>query len=365
MRWIPLALLACLGLGCERAVLYWMTPATPFDAGRQPAAPDYADPASWSALPERADAADAEAPGLPAGDQRAARADVFYVHPTSYVGPLWNAPVDDARVNADTDRGATRIQASAFDACCAVYAPRYRQANGTAFTHPSSDGSRALDVAYADVREAFRRFVAGRAARRPFLLASHSQGSVLAFRLLREEISKTGLRDELVAAWLIGAPITEEAVAQELAGVPACASPEQTGCIIGWNARGPDYRPGTFEFAQGPGTLLCVNPLSWRRDDVAMPASASRGAVFLDAEPALVAAGFASAQCRAGRLVVTLRGRPPRDFRSRLLDRVLGPENFHPIEYQLFFADIRENAAVRLAAWLSGDGGHRGARPSR
>jgi hypothetical protein len=82
-----------------------------------------------------------------------------------------------------------------------------------------------------------------------------------------------------------------------------------------------------------------------------MPASASRGAVFLDAEPPLVAPGFASAQCRGGRLVVSLSGRPPRDFRSRLLDRVLGPGNHHPIEYQLFFADIRDNASVRLAAF--------------
>jgi hypothetical protein len=138
-------------------------------------------PGSWSALPEREDAADAAVPAFPAADQRRAGADVFYVHPTSYVGPLWNAPVDDARLNTDTDRVATRIQASAFNRCCAVYAPRYRQGNGTAFTHPSVDGRRALDVAYADVRAAFRHFLASREAARPFLLASHSQGSALAY----------------------------------------------------------------------------------------------------------------------------------------------------------------------------------------
>jgi hypothetical protein len=134
---------------------------------------------------------------------------------------------------------------------------------------------------------------------------------------------------------------------------PPCASPEQTGCIIGWNARGSGYEPGTFEFASAPGTQLCVNPLSWRHDEVAMPASANHGAVFLDAEPPLFAPGFASAQCQNGRLVVSLTARPPRDFMSRLLDRTLGPGNFHPIEYQLFFAEIRENAAQRVRAWLS------------
>ncbi len=353
MRLLLLAVVAVLGLGCERVVLYWMTPAEPFDPGQLPAAPDYAAPASWSALPERDDAADAEVPELPAADQRSASADVFYVHPTSYIGPLWNAPIDDARLNADTDRVATRIQASAFNACCAVSAPRYRQANGTAFTHPSEDSRRALDVAYADVRAAFRHFLAHTDAARPFLLAAHSQGSVLAYRLLREEIAPSPLRERLVAAWLIGAPLTEEAVAREIPEVPACASPEQTGCIIGWNARGSGYEPGTFEFAAEPGTQLCVNPLSGRHDEAAMPASANHGAVFLDAEPVLVAPGFASAQCRRGRLLVSLAGRPPRDFMSRLLDRTLGPENYHPVEYQLFFADIRQNAAERLRAWLS------------
>ena len=71
------------------------------------------------------------------------------------------------------------------------------------------------------------------------------------------------------------------------------------------------------------------------------------------AEPPLFAPGFASAQCQGGRLVVSLTGRPPRDFMSRLLDRTLGPGNYHPIEYQLFFADIRESAAERLRTWLS------------
>ena len=351
MRCFLLAVVAVLGLGCERAVLYWMTPAEPFDPGRLPASPDYAAPASWSALPEREDAADAEVPGLPAADQQRAGADVFYVHPTSYVGPRWNAPIDDARLNADTDRVATRIQASAFDACCEVYAPRYRQANGTAFTHPTEDSRRALDVAYADVRAAFRHFLAHTDAARPFLLASHSQGSVLAYRLLREEIAPSALRERLVAAWLIGAPLTEEAVGREVPDLPPCASPEQTACLIGWNARGPGYEPGTFEFAAEPGTQLCVNPLSWRHDEVAMPASANHGAVFLDAEPVLVAPAFASAQCQRGWLVVSLSGRPPRDFMSRLLDRVLGPGNYHPIEYQLFFAAIRQNAAQRVGAW--------------
>jgi hypothetical protein len=220
-------------------------------------------------------------------------------------------------------------------------------------------------LAYTDVREAFRNFLRQRGGARPFFVASHSQGSVLAYRLLREEISGTPLQRELVAAWLIGAPILEKAVAEQIPDIPPCASPEQVGCILGWNARSPTYTPGVFEFRSlGPdgrvvddhGARLCVNPLSFRHDDVAVGAAENRGAVFLDATPPLVAPGFASAQCREGTLVIAAIGRPPRDFMSSLLDRALGEGNFHPIEFQLFFMNIRHNAAVRAEAFR----GHRG-----
>jgi hypothetical protein len=36
---------------------------------------------------------------------------------------------------------------------------------------------------------------------------------------------------------------------------------------------------------------------------------------------------------------------------STLLDYALGAGNYHAIEYQLFFADIRHNAAARTEAW--------------
>lgn len=354
-RWLAgalaLALLAVLsGAACfQDMVLSSMRPDRPFDPAAAPAAPDYADPAAWSALPDREDAADASVPEFPPIDQGAAPADVFYVHPTSYIKSGWNGPVDDAKLNRDTDLLSTRIQASAFNGCCAVWAPRYRQANGTAFTHPGPDGGRALDLAFEDVRAAFRHFLARRDPSRPFLVAAHSQGSALALRLLAEEVSGTPLRAQLVAAWLVGIPIPLAALAEAMPDIPPCATPEQTGCVIGWNARGPGFVPTLFDLRSldgarevGEGERLCVNP----QGD-----GGGGEAVFLDADPPLVAPGFTSARCEGGALVVELAGEPPRDFMSRLLDRALGEGNYHPIEYQLFYADIRAGASERLAAW--------------
>lgn len=141
-RWVVVTLVmgaAGLRLGLGPLVERAMTPSTPFDERLTPPPPDYDDPGSWSALPDREDAADAVPDGHPGVDQRSAKVDVFYVHPTSAVGSAWNASTTDATINDGTDRLSTGIQATAFNGCCAIYAPRYRQANGSAFFRPSPE----------------------------------------------------------------------------------------------------------------------------------------------------------------------------------------------------------------------------------
>lgn len=156
-----------------------LAPDVPFDSHVVPLAPDYSAAAAWTAHPERRDPADAVPAGLRAIEQTRAPVDVFYVHPTTYLGSGWNGPVDDPELNAQTDELATLIQASAFNGCCAIYGPRYRQAHGQAFVQPGPDGASAIDLAYGDVLEAFRFFLEQHSRRRPFILAGHSQGSAL------------------------------------------------------------------------------------------------------------------------------------------------------------------------------------------
>jgi hypothetical protein len=76
------AVLALLGFrNLNRIALAVARPAAPFDLAALPPAPDYADPARWSALPGREDAADAAVATLAAA--QSPTADVFYIHPTS------------------------------------------------------------------------------------------------------------------------------------------------------------------------------------------------------------------------------------------------------------------------------------------
>jgi Protein of unknown function (DUF3089) len=354
-----LALVA--GLSLSAGVLLWrleslvafaMTPTHPFKTEPPPPKPNYEDGGSWSALPGRHDEADKAPAGSPAIPEAIALADVFYIHPTSYVGKKWNAPTDDPQLNRATDTVATGIQAAAFNACCVVYAPRYRQANGVAFFAPSLDGRKAIDVAYADIERAFQSFLARRGSERPFLLAAHSQGSVLGERLLVEKIAGTKLESHLVAAYLIGGQVTTRGLAQRAPGVPPCTRPDQVHCVVAWNARGPGFEPNRFDFHPTDASeRLCTNPLTWSADGAAAPANRNLGAVFLETGNASPLRAFADARCEKGVLVVSQIGNVPRNLPSQILDRVMGAGNYHPIEYQTFFMNLRENATVRVTAF--------------
>ncbi|MES2639571.1 MAG: DUF3089 domain-containing protein [Myxococcota bacterium] len=352
---MSLGLVGMVALNIGPLVRASMTPGGAFDAEVPPPAPDYTLAASWSALPDRDDAGDPTPTGEAPIDQRLAPADVFYVHPTSYVGSRWNAGTDDPTLNEATDRVATGIQATAFNGCCAVYAPRYRQANGTAFLKQSDDGDRARDLSFVDITRAFEAFNARRGPDRPFILAAHSQGAALAQRLLEEVISGSPLRDQLVAAWLIGGPVTLEGLRERAPDIPVCQTPTDTHCVIAWNARGEGFQASDFEmFRTDMRERVCTNPLTWRTDGAPAPAAANLGAVFLETDDRALRPGFADAQCVDGTLVIRHIGAAPRDLPSRVLDHVLGAGNFHPIEYQIYFANIRENAKGRVAGFLGG-----------
>ena len=145
------------------ALMRWnLEPDTAFAEAEPPAAPDYADETHWAALPDRDDDADVNPVGYESVEQVAA-VDVFFIHPTTYYNSAhWNQPLDDPQANEFTDEQVLRNQASAFNGCCRVYAPRYRQATLFSFFDQEgeeSDGSQAIRFAYEDVKTAFEYYL--------------------------------------------------------------------------------------------------------------------------------------------------------------------------------------------------------------
>ncbi len=371
-----------------------------FVAPPSPRANAYADPAMWIARPgmtgdnptlwrPRIGAAHplhpANAPGAPTinpddqfrlalrqepGRQGSAlstaqsgRAAIFFVHPTSYLARAhWNAPLDDEEANWRATL-FTRGMASLFSDAGDVWVPRYRQAALGAFlTRDVDTANRALLAAYGDVAAAFDQFLIEAGPDRPIILAGHSQGSLHLTRLLRDKIAGRPVADRIIAAYVVGWPVSVEQDLPAL-GLPACQTADSANCILGWQSFAEpadtqsvtDVYDATEGFVGGSraGTrMLCVNPLSGVRD-AAADANANRGAVHVDDgldDGELFASGITvGARCddpaRGGRGFLLI-GRGP-----DVGPYVLPGNNYHVFDYPLFWMNVRADVARRMAAF--------------
>src|SRR5207253_5296524 len=101
-----------------------------------------------------------------------------------------------------------------------------------AFLLASKDARQALDLAYSDVAAAFDRFVA-EAGKRPIILAAHSQGALHLARLLKEKVAGKPIAKRIVAAYVIGWPLSVTADLPAMGQQP-CAGADQAGCVLSW-----------------------------------------------------------------------------------------------------------------------------------
>ena len=331
-------------------------------ASEAPPAPDYGHAEAWAAWPGRASGADAVPQGLadsalPDDEQ----VDVFFIHPTTYLERgASNARYDEPGATTKRiDAGVLRFQASAFNACCRVYAPHYRQAALGAFLmKDEAQAEAAYQLAYSDVLRAFDYYIAHENEGRPFLLASHSQGSLHAMRLLQERIAGRPLQRQLVAAYIVGYYVPLDI---ERAGVPVCRSATQTGCFVDWNTAKEGHDDSSREGSrliwsdgryQHPGAgreMVCVNPLDWGLGTSAgaelnlgsLPAAGSSGPL-----PPTVA-GLTGARCDGGLLHIDI----PLLKRVGFSDLLTLFGSYHILDYNIFYLNIRLNAKQRLGAW--------------
>jgi hypothetical protein len=97
--------------------------------------------------------------------------------------------------------------------------------------------------------------------------------------------------------------------------------------------------------------LVCVNPLDWRADSSAPP-SANQGALYSAGRneplPPLLPQ-LTGAWCENGLLGIELPAEEQKHFRDIL--SAFGV--YHDFDYGLFYANIRENARVRVKAWIN------------
>lgn len=189
--------------------------------------------------------------------------DCFYVYPTVS---------DDTTYNSDlvpgSETGVTKLQAGPFNQVCAVFAPVYRSVTTSGlFGSTPGNFAQGWDMAYRDVLDAWRHYMANYNQGRPVVILAHSQGSFHVVRLLREEIDPKPEQRALIASAIIAGTSFQVAPGQDVGGdtqnMPLCRAVGQVGCVITFQTYRDSVPPlpgALFGAPQGATASACVNP---------------------------------------------------------------------------------------------------------
>ena len=339
------ALIILLSNGCSKRPVVLQSA---YRLDNVPPAPNYDNENYWAALPAKRDAADSIPRKSNAKDEQAsAMADLFFVHPTIYTyqpaagSNEWNGDVNDATLNQRVDYSTILNQATAFNGSCRIYAPRYRQAHYYSFvTKNPTDRQQALDLAYNDVKAAFEYYLQNYNQGRPIVIASHSQGTYHAKRLLKEFFDGKPLQQKLVVAYLVGDITGVPAQPDEFKNIKPAQQPNEAGGFVSWHTYGRDFLPDKYAVNRFQ-TSVCVNPLTWRLDEEYASKELNKGGVGLKF---MFSPQMADAQVHQGVLWIH---KPYVTGRALVKNK-----SWHVADINLFWQNIRENVALRLQNYL-------------
>lgn len=301
--------------------------------------PDYSNLDYWAAHPWKQDPSDS-VPAPLKNEIRDSVADVFFLHPTTLTSirklKHKNADIDDDYINAKTDYSTILFQASVFNQHCRVFAPRYRQAHiANFFSKDKEKKDRAFELAYEDLKNAFIYYLKNWNKGRPIIIASHSQGSLLGERLLKEFFEDKPLQNKLVAAYLIGWPVPKE----YFTSLKMCSDSLQTGCLCSWRTFRKGFVPSYLKNEKGNSYV--TNPLSWTTTNEYASKKLNKGSVLTKFNK--VYYQTTDAQISNGLLYVK-KPKFPWSF-------IYIVRNYHIADINLFYLNIRENIRQRIEAY--------------
>lgn len=159
--------------------------------------------------------------------------DCFYVYPT-----VSNQLTPTATKAASSEiTSIARFQAAPFSTQCRMFAPTYRQI--TLAGIPIALALHNSKQAYADVKAAWEDYLAHDNHGRGVVFISHSQGTILLRKLLREEVDpKPKVRKLLVGATMLGGNVLTakgSTKGGDFKNIPVCTQPKQAGCVVAFS----------------------------------------------------------------------------------------------------------------------------------
>ena len=313
------------------------TPVNPEDAG----APDYSKKACWYKMPEITK-----------------EFDTFYIYSTIYFGANEGDPDYATLDNAEMLDGIKiehAIKSSVFEESTNLFIPLYRQSSLknalVAFEKDGHIDNALIGTPYSDITNALDYYFEHYNQGRSFVIAGHSQGAAILRLLLKRYFKEHPDRYErMVAAYAIGYSITKEDL-EANPHMKFATGETDTGVIISWHAEGPKNEETNLPL---PNPIIgkngiSINPLNWKRDETYAPASMNLGSIVMDektGETEIRDIDGDARVCLARGSVITNAKATPNE-----MVEIVGPQCYHQDDYSIFYNNIKENVAKRIATY--------------
>ena len=284
--------------------------------------------------------------------------DLFYIPATNYTLSSYDldapnfAPLDNEEFRAGV-AVEYDTQASAFMESTNIFVPYYRQ-SGLHYEEScwlqTGDMLNALTgIPYEDASAALDYYFKNYNNGRPFVIAGHSQGSAMTKLLLMKYFKEhPDYYQRMVAAYVIGYAVTSD----DLAANPHlkfATGESDAGVIVSWNTEGQKNVDENAANMVLMPNAISINPLNWKLDDTYAPASENLGSYMTNPETLQneITDVNADAQVNVARGVVVTN--PQCD--PNPLTFIFGPASYHDNDYALYYNNIKDNVAKRIATY--------------
>ena len=304
-------------------------------------APDYSQEDCWYQIPEITK-----------------DVDTFYIYATEYAdGSMEDGAPDYATLdNIEMITGVMNQhmrQVSLFEDSTNVFIPLYRQ-GGMRILKQTATETGDIDAAistipYDDISAALDYYFENYNEGRPFILAGHSQGSAIAKYALKNYFKEhPEYYERMIAAYVVGYSVTKDDL-EAYPHLKFATGESDTGVIISWNTEGPKNVEENATNVLVLPNAISINPLNWKLDETYAPASENLGSVVIDEKTGATEirdiGGDAQVNIARG-TVITNADAVPNDMTD-----YTGPQSYHQDDYSIFYNNIKDNVAKRIAAY--------------
>lgn len=275
--------------------------------------------------------------------------DVFFIYPTMHTDKkdkTWNSDIFDSKTRQYVLESTVKYQSSAWYSVGNLYVPFYRQAHLRVFEESfwENGGQEAFNIAYQDVKQAFLIFLEKYNSGNPIIIASHSQGSGHAMRILQDFFDDKPLQNKLVAAYLIGTKITSK----DFKSLKLMTNKDETGGFVTWNTHRKMSNRKTqntsftvpFEYLEN---ALCINPVTWNLEKTS-DYSSHKGFLYLNTK---IYPRSVKIENVDKAVFVKI---PKMDLIKKLAVSIV--RDYHKADINMFWEDIRQNSIHRSKMFL-------------